>query len=223
MINIQIMTSIALARTIQAVDDGESERVNERLMLRAVDNIDTVTRKRTGLHLATAMRAARISTLQSKVLLMKSHPREKLYEKIGEYLFLEGKLLAAREAFLIALRHEGNQDLRLNILSKPATVIKAVLCRAIEHEHFSTGSCESGSDECPASDNVAIMTKTALNSIFWSDVLRSVIHEKLEWWLAKSKPMLNSYKSLQDGIYTAGTEAGVYLSRWNLKLIEFFS
>ena len=106
--------SLALARTIKAVDGGD--HFDDKLMMRAVENLDMVTKRRLELSSSTALKAARLASLQTKLLLMRSKPREKLFEKIGEFLFLEGRLLGAREAFQIALRIEGNQDLRLNIL-----------------------------------------------------------------------------------------------------------
>ena len=105
---------MAFARTIKAVDGNDN--FDDKLMMRTVENLDMVTKRRSDLSSSTALKAARLASLQTKLLLLKTQPREKLFEKIGEYLFLEGKLLGAREAFLIGLRNEGNQDLRLNIL-----------------------------------------------------------------------------------------------------------
>ena len=103
-----------MARTIKSVDGGDN--FDDRLMMRAVENLDILTKRRSDVSTSTALKAARLASLQTKLLLLKSKPRERLFEKIGEFLFLEGRLLGAREAFLIALRIEGNQDLRLNIL-----------------------------------------------------------------------------------------------------------
>ena len=103
-----------MARTIKSVDGGDN--FDDRLMMRAVENLDMLTKRRSDVSSSTALKAARLASLQTKLLLLKSKPRERLFEKIGEFLFLEGRLLGAREAFLIALRVEGNQDLRLNIL-----------------------------------------------------------------------------------------------------------
>jgi len=209
----EILLSLALARTIKAVDGGD--HFDDKLMMRAVENLDMVTKRRLELSSSTALKAARLASLQTKLLLMRSKPREKLFEKIGEFLFLEGRLLAAREAFQIALRIEGNQDLRLNILSNPATVIKAILSKAIEIQYLSHGSCQSEASDCQkVNEKMPIMKNTKLNSMFWTDLSRSIIHEKLEWWIAKSKPMAQHFQSLQEAIYTAGIEAGVYLSRY---------
>ena len=121
----------------------------------------------------------------------------------------ESKVLVGHN--IHSARHEGHQDLRLNILSSPSTIIKAVLCSAIEYEYLQTGSCDT--EERHNSD-LPIIVETKLNKIFWSDVTRSIVHEKLEWWLAKSKPMSSHFKHLQEGIYRAGEAAGVYLSRY---------
>ena len=191
--------------------DGDT-KLNENILKKAVEHIDMITRRRNDLDLSILAMAGRISTLQSKLLLMKNSPKEKLFEVFGEYLFLDGKLLAAREAFQLSLRYEGNLDQRLNLVSKPSTIIKVIMSRAIEFEYFSSGSC--GSENCEPKTNLPLVTKTAINKIFWPDTVRSIVHEKLEWWLAKSSPMASKYKSLKDGIYEAGTEAGVYLSRY---------
>ena len=108
-------------------------------------------------------------------------------------------------------RHEEHQDLRLNVLSEPSTVIKAILCRAVEYEYLQTGSCDSA--DCQ-DKSLPLIKETKLNPVFWSDITRSIVHEKLEWWLAKAKPMKTHFTHLQEGIYTAGIEAGVYLSRY---------
>ena len=147
-------------------------------------------KRRNQLAPSTAVRAARLAGLQAKLLTIRNQPRVKLYEKLGEFLYLDGKLLAAREAFLIGLRHEGNQDLRLSLLSTPSTVIKAVLSVAIELEFFATGTCDgTNENNCQTHVDIPMITKTKLNTIFWPDTIRSVVHEKLEWWLAKSKSM----------------------------------
>ena len=100
-------------------------------------------------------------------------------------------------------------------MSSPATVIKAVLCRAIEEDYEGeterSASCPASTTECPSP---SLVTRTPLNSVFWSDHHRSVVHEKLEWWLAKSAPMSAQYPGLHEAIYQAGVLAGVYLSRY---------
>ena len=203
-------------RTVQAVQSREGregqERLDESLFARAVENVDMMTRKRQRMSLASALRAARLSSLHSKLLLTtRTGTVAQLYERLGEFLFLEGRLLAARESFLLALREEGNQDLRLSLLSSPATIIKAVLCRAIEDdlEAERSQSCPADSTDCPT-----LVSRTPLNSVFWPDLKRSSVHEKLEWWLAKSVPMLSHFPGLQDAVYKAGELAGVYLSRY---------
>ena len=209
------MLGIALARTINAVDDGENEKLNEVIMMKAVDNLEMVIKRRNELSHSTAVKAARLAGLHAKLLASRNKPREKLYEKLGEFLYLDGRLIAAREAFLIGLRHEGNQDLRLSLLSSPSTVIKSVLSAAIEHEYFATGTCDEGSEgDCEIHADIPMITKTQLNTVFWPDNIRSVIHEKLEWWLAKLKSMFPYFRSLEEGIYQAGIKAGVYLSRY---------
>ena len=207
------MLSIAMARTVNSVDDGNSEKLNEGMLIKAIDNLDMVTKRRNQLAHSTAVKAARLAGLQAKLLILRNQERVKLYEKLGEFLYLDGRLMAAREAFLIGLRHEGNQDLRLSLLSTPSTVIKAVLSAAIEKEYFATGTCD-GASESECQTDIPMIIKSQLNTIFWPDNIRSVVHEKLEWWLAKSKAMFAHYKSLEDGIYEAGTRAGVYLSRY---------
>ena len=211
----QIMLSIAMARTVNSVDDGISEKLNESMLIKAIDNLDMVIKRRNQLAPSTAVKAARLAGLQAKLLTIRNQQRVKLYEKLGEFLYLDGRLMAAREAFLIGLRHEGNQDLRLSLLSTPSTVIKAVLSAAIEHEFFATGTCDGTNEsDCQTNADIPMITKTKLNTIFWPDTIRSVVHEKLEWWLAKSKTMFPHFMSLENGIYDSGIRAGVYLSRY---------
>ena len=209
------MLSIAMTRTVNSVDDGESEKLNEVMLIKAIDNLDMVIKRRSQLAHSTAIKAARLAGLQAKLLTIRNQQRVKLYEKLGEFLYLDGRLMAAREALLIGLRHEGNQDLRLSLLSTPSTVIKAVLSAAIEKEYFATGSCDGTNESnCQTNAEMPIITTIQINTIFWPDNIRSVVHEKLEWWLAKSKSMFSHFKSLEDGIYEAGIRAGVYLSRY---------
>ena len=111
--------------------DGDT-KLNENILKKAVEHIDMITRRRNDLDLSILAMAGRISTLQSKLLLMKNSPKEKLFEVFGEYLFLDGKLLAAREAFQLSLRYEGNLDQRLYLVSKPCTIIKVKYANDIE-------------------------------------------------------------------------------------------
>ena len=207
---VETLSSLALVSAVQALDGGDPQQLlEERLVLRAVEFTDQMTRR--SVRLPWALRAARLSSLLSKLLLGRGRTKAGLYQTLGEFLFLEGRLLAAREAFLLSLREEGEQDLRLSLVTSPASIIKAVLCRAIEddYEAESSASCPSDSSECPS-----LISRTPLNSVFWPDLKRSVVHEKLEWWLAKSVPMLDPYSGLHDSIYQAGELAGVYLSRY---------
>ena len=104
------MHRLALARTVQAVLDDSSVSVNDKLMMEAVDHIDMITKRRNNLHLATAVSTATLASLQTKLLQQKG--KVKLYEKLGEYLFLEGRLFAAREAFLLAIRFYWQQRVK---------------------------------------------------------------------------------------------------------------
>ena len=203
--------SLALLRTVQAVRNEETkDLLDETLVTGALQNVDLYSRR--SVKLSSALRAVRLSSLLSKLLLGREKTKVWLYERLGEFLFLEGRLLAAREAFLLALREEeGQQEVRLSLVTSPATVIKAVLCRAIEDDYEAerSTSCPADSTECPS-----LISRTPLNSVFWPDLKRSIVHEKLEWWLAKSGPMSSQYPGLQDSIYQAGELAGVYLSRY---------
>ena len=209
----EVAATLALVKTVQSVHLSETG-LEEKLLGSAVEAVEVLTRRRQGVLTALAVRAARLAALQSKLLLSRGRSKALLYQLLGEFLFLSGRLLAAREAFLLALREEGNpgsQDLRLSLLSSPATVIKAVLCRAIEEDYEAerADSCPADTTDCPA-----LLGRTGLNSVFWPDHHRSQVHEKLEWWLAKSDPLSAHYPGLQDAIYQAGVMAGVYLSRY---------
>ena len=206
----EVMATLALVKTVQSVHQAEAG-VDEVLLASAVESLELITKRRLGLVTSVAVEAARLASLQAKLLLRRDLSKGRLYQLLGEFLFLSGRLLSAREAFLLALREEGEQDLRLSLVSSPATVIKAVLCRAIEEEYEGerTASCPAQTTECPA-----LLGRTPLNSVFWPDHHRSIVHEKLEWWLAKSDPMAALYPGLQDAIYSAGELAGVYLSRY---------
>ena len=212
----EALITLALARTVQAAlggENGDLDHLCENTLAVAVRNLEQLNNKNMK-HVKPVIykKAASLATLQSKLLMVKNGGKEKLFEKIGEYLFLQGKLMFAREAFLIALRFEGNQDSKLNIVSSPSTIIKKVLCSAIEHEYLLSGTCNKEEDKDCASISYPMGQQTQLNSIFWGDITRSVTHEKIEWWLAKAKTM--SFPHLVEGIYQAGVGAGVYLSRY---------
>ena len=212
----EALITLALARTVQAAlggENGEHDHLCENTLAVAVRNLEQLNNKNMK-HVKPVIykKAASLATLQSKLLMVKNGGKEKLFEKIGEYLFLQGKLMFAREAFLIALRFEGYQDSKLNIVSTPSTIIKKVLCSAIEHEYLLSGTCNKEEDKDCASISYPMGQQTQLNSIFWGDITRSVTHEKIEWWLAKAKTM--SFPHLVEGIYQAGVGAGVYLSRY---------
>ena len=98
------MLRLALARTVQAVLDDGSKSLNDDLIRVAVAHIDMLIRRRNNLHQVTAVQAASLSSLQTKLLLQSRKGKVKLYEILGEYFYLEGRLFAAREAFLLALR-----------------------------------------------------------------------------------------------------------------------
>ena len=202
----EVVASLALLKTVQSVHLAAAG-LDERLLGSAVEDVELLTRR------GPAGRAARLASLQAKLLLSRGRSKAWLYQLLGEFLFLSGRLLPAREAFLLALREEGSQEVRLSLVTSPATLIKAVLCRAIEESY---SRLESSPDSCPAdtTDCPALLAQTPLNSVFWPDHLRSQVHEKLEWWLAKSGPLSSHYTGLQEAIYQAGVLAGVYLSRY---------
>ena len=98
------MLRLALGRTVQAVMDDGFESLNADLMRIAVSHIDMLTRRRNDLHQVIAIQAAALASLQTKLLLQSRKGKVKLYEVLGEYFYLEGRLFAAREAFYLALR-----------------------------------------------------------------------------------------------------------------------
>ena len=188
---------LALARTILAAlggENGEKDHLCEKTLAKAVRHLEQINSRdsrqvRPGIY----KKASALANLQTKLMMTKQAGREKLFEKIGEYFFLQGKLMFAREAFMIALRFEGNQDSKLNIVSSPSTIIKKVMSRAIEHEYLSTGVCSKDVEDDCTDPSYPMMQQTQLNSIFWGDITRSTTHEKLEWWLAKAKTMSFSH------------------------------
>jgi len=210
----EALVALALAQTVHAALGGENgNSLCENTLAKAVRHLEQLNSKDLRqVKAAVYKKASTLANLQTKLLLVKQGGREKMFEKIGEYFFLQGKLMFAREAFLIALRFEGNQDSKLNIVSSPATIIKKVMCSAIEHEYLSTGTCSKEQDQDCTDPSYPMGQTTKLNSIFWGDITRSTTHEKLEWWLAKGNRM--SFSNLEEGIYSAGVAAGVYLSRY---------
>ena len=98
------MLRLALGRTVQAVMDDGSENLNTDLMRAAVGHVDMLTKRRNDLDHVIAVQAATLASLQTKLLLQSRKGKVKLYEVLGEYFYLEGRLFAAREAFLLALR-----------------------------------------------------------------------------------------------------------------------
>ena len=212
----EALVVLALARTVQAAlggDNDETDDLCEKTLAMAVRHLEQLNHKPSRqVRPAIYRKASTLSTLQTKLLLIKQAGKEKLFEKIGEYLFLEGKLMLAREAFLMALRFEGNQESKLNIVSSPSTIIKKVMSKAIEHEYLSSGVCSKDLDDDCTDPSYPMLQQTKLNTIFWGDKTRSATHEKLEWWLAKAKTL--SFSNLEEGIYQAGIAAGIYLSRY---------
>lgn len=77
------------------------------------------------------------------------------------------------------------------------------------------------SEECSAGP----ATNSTTSNYWWSDPVRSAVHERLEWWLAKVGKNIMTCRSiavqagglgfpeLQEAIYSAGEAVGVYLSR----------
>jgi len=207
---------LALARTVQAALGGETDlqdNLCEKTLAKGVRNLDQINHKdNSKVEPVIYRKVSRMSNMQTKLLLLKHRGKEKLFETIGEYLFLQGKLMLAREAFLLSLRFEGSLDSKLSIVSSPATILKKVMCRAIEHEYFSKGECSKEVQNDCTDQYYSVVQQTKLNQIFWGDVVRSVTHEKLEWWLAKTKKL--SFQNLEEGIYQAGILSGIYLSRY---------
>jgi len=212
----EALVVLALARTVQAALGGDNKENNilcEETLAKAVRNLDQINSKDSRKVKPSIYRkVSSLASLQTKLVMSKKAGREKLFETIGEFLFLQGKLMLAREAFLVALRFEGDVDSRLNIVSSPSTIIKKVMSRAIEHEYLSSGACSADLAVDCTESSYPLLQQTKLNSIFWGDVTRSITHEKLEWWLVKANTL--SFPHLEEGIYQAGVAAGVYLSRY---------
>ena len=57
-----------------------------------------------------------------------------------------------------------------------------------------------------------MINETIYTRFHFSDIVRSQVHERLEWWLAQAQKM--SFRHLVDGIYRAGVASGVYLSKY---------
>ena len=70
------MLSIAMTRTVNSVDDGESEKLNEVMLIKAIDNLDMVIRRRSQLAHSTAIKAARLAGLQAKLLTIRNQQRK---------------------------------------------------------------------------------------------------------------------------------------------------
>lgn len=209
------LLTLALARTLYAAmgGRGEVDNLDTTVMEEAVadvHNVNTIDTRIVGVEIFH--QAARLANLQAKLLLMKDTRREKLFEQIGEYFFLEGKLMFAREALSISLRYEMNLGSKLSLISKPATVIKKIISKAIEYEYLSSGECpKNEGDICDqAAGDGFMMQETKLNQIFWGDLTRSIVHEKLEWWTSHASRM--NFANLERGILGAGVQSGIYLS-----------
>lgn len=234
-----ILFNAALAATILSVIDQQEGVAHQPLDggITALASLPSTT------NASILRQALALSTFQAKLLLLPKLPRSRLVEKLGEFLFLSGRLVLAKGAFQAALRFEGIQEENLNVNTKPSTLIKKVLIRAIELDLLGDGFCSntnknsSSSTTCiSVNDNdcenhgnsendestSAFGEETRINSedditsqltkVFWEDSTRAAAHERLEWWLAQARKL--NFPHLEENLYRAGVEAGVYLSRY---------
>ena len=70
----EVARTLALVRTVQSVHQSQAG-VDESLLASAVENVEVVTRRRLGVVTSAAVEAARLASLQSKLLLSRGESK----------------------------------------------------------------------------------------------------------------------------------------------------